>query len=141
MGWWMGMRLGLAASGGRRVRGQAICGLGIILALVVVGSTVFWPQVNLSGEFAESEVERVGLAAMDRGDNALCVKMLETATHMRRAPARAWYNLGVAYNRLHRLADAVAAYEHAAQMPDSTPDMQSAARDMRKYKDWWTKPK
>jgi cytochrome c-type biogenesis protein CcmH/NrfG len=51
----------------------------------------------------------------------------------RHAPARAWYNLGIAYQRLYRYVDALAAYEHAAQMPDATPDMPETARTMKAY--------
>jgi len=49
--------------------------------------------------------------------------------------ARAWFNLGIAYQRLERYQDALSAYEHAARMPDATGEMQTVADEMRKYLD------
>jgi len=49
---------------------------------------------------------------------------------MRHAPARVWYNLGVACQRLHHYDDAVRAFTHAAAMPDATLDMQRIGQDL-----------
>ncbi len=63
---------------------------------------------------------------------------------MRHVPARAWYNLGIAYQRSSLNSQALAAYQQAARMPDSDSRMQQTARDMKKYMDglkevqrWW----
>src|SRR5438093_6196264 len=66
-------------------------------------------------------------------DNARAVRLLELSAHMRRAPARAWFNLGIAYHRLGNYEAALAAYQHAAAMPDSTKDMQQAAQNLADY--------
>ena len=97
---------------------------------------VFWPWVNLSKN-AEPEVERAGLEALLRSDGAKAIRLLDISARMRGAPARAWYNLGIAYQRLGRDEDAVAAYEHAAAMPDATSEIQKAAEEMR----FWTSKK
>ncbi len=52
---------------------------------------------------------------------------------MRRAPAHAWYNLGIAYQRLGKYEPALAAYERAAAMEDATKNMQQAAQDLKEY--------
>ena len=80
-----------------------------------------------------SSFEREGVEALERGDNAEGVRLLEISTRMKGAPARAWMNLGTAYHRLGRLADALVAYEHAAQMPDGTSEFQKTAHDLKVY--------
>jgi hypothetical protein len=52
---------------------------------------------------------------------------------MNGAPARAWFNLGIACHRLGLYADALAAYEHASLMPDATIDFDKAAQTMKEY--------
>ena len=126
----MGVLLGLAASSKGALKWKSSAGLAAILILALTGSTVLWPWVNLS-KHAEPEVERAGLQALDRDDVAHAVKLLETSAHMRGAPARAWYNLGIAYQRLRKYDQALAAFEHAAQMPDATGDYQQIADELR----------
>jgi membrane associated rhomboid family serine protease len=130
----LGALLGLAASGQRGWRWASSAGLVVTLAGGILGSTVLWPRVNLT-ERAEAEVEHAGVAALERTDDQQAAQLLETAVHMRWAPARAWYNLGVAYHRLDRDHDAVEAFERAARMPDATQDMQTTARQMREAVD------
>lgn len=124
----MGVLLGLAISGRSTVRWKSIAGLSAVLILGLIGSMIFWPWVNCSTS-AETEVEQAGLEALDK-QPAHAVKVLEIAVRMPHAPARAWYNLGVAYERVGRSEDAVKAFEHAAEMPDADADMQKVARDM-----------
>ena len=127
-----GALLGLAASGGKAVRGKGLAGLILLIIMGLAGSTVLWPRVNLSAD-AEAEVEWAGYDALKQNDDADAVKFLERATRMRHAPARAWYNLGIAYSRMGRFDDALAAYEHAAQMPGADSNAQEAAREIREY--------
>ncbi len=130
----MGALLGLAVSSRPAVRWKCVAGLSGLLVLGLAGSTVFWPWINLSAD-AEAGVEHEGVVALEKGDVQHAVKWLETSAHMRRAPARAWYNLGIAYQTLQRTEEALAAYEHAAAMPDATDDMHKAAQEMRAYLD------
>lgn len=126
----MGMLLGLAVAGNRSEKWQGCAGLAAIMILSLLGATVFWPYVNFS-KYAEPEVEQAGLSALERGDDARAVKLLEISVRMRNAPARAWYNLGVACQRTGRYEEADAAFEHAAQMPDADSDMQKAAQEIK----------
>jgi hypothetical protein len=48
--------------------------------------------------------------------------------------ARAWYNLGIAYQRANRLTDAALAYQYAADTPDATSDMREAAKDLHYWR-------
>jgi membrane associated rhomboid family serine protease len=125
----MGVLLGFVICGRPVVRLNCMAGLAAILIFVVLGSTVFWPAINLSGTAVE-EVERAGLTALEHHEYAHAVKVLETAVQMRHAPARVWYNLGVACQRLHHYDDAVRAFTHAAAMPDATLDMQRIGQDL-----------
>jgi membrane associated rhomboid family serine protease len=114
-------------------RWQNIAAMAAVTIFFVAGSTVIWPQVNFSGD-AELDVEHAALDALDRNDVPRAIKLLQTCTHMRHAPARASYNLGVAYLRANRFDDALAAYQHAASMPGSTSEYQQAAERMKNYK-------
>jgi membrane associated rhomboid family serine protease len=124
----MGLLLGHALAGKRAVKWESAAGLAMVVILGLAGSTLFWPWVNLS-KTAESRVEQAGLDALNRSDLSRAIKFLEISTHMRNAPARAWYNLGVVYQQAGRFQDAAAAFAHAAQMPDADGDMQRAAAE------------
>ena len=126
----IGALLGLAASAQGPVKWASSAGLAAVAILTLAGATVFWPWINLSKN-AQPEVEHAGVEALERADNSKAVKLLEISARMRKAPARAWYNLGVAYERLGRYEDAAAAFEHAAQMPDATSEYRQAAEALR----------
>ncbi len=130
-----GALLGLAASGRSAVKWKGIAGLVAVMILGLAGSTVLWPRINLSAD-AESDVEWTGYEALQQNHDAEAARWLETATRMRHAPARAWYNLGIAYARLGRYDDALVAYEHAAQMPDADSKVQQAAQEIKDYLSW-----
>jgi membrane associated rhomboid family serine protease len=123
----MGMLLGLAMAGNRSVKWQSRAGLGALLILILLGATVFWSRVNFSS-YAESEIEQAGLDALNHDDVPRAMKLLEISAQRRNAPARAWYNLGVAYERAGRVDDAAAALGRAAQMPDADSQMQQTAQ-------------
>jgi membrane associated rhomboid family serine protease len=129
MGAALGALLGLAVSSTGALKLKSYIGLAVMMILILVGATVFWPQINRS-EFVEPEVERAGLDAMDHHDMPKAVKLLEISTRMKHAPARAWYNLGIAYQSAQRYDEALTALKHAAQMPDSDSGMQKIAEDM-----------
>lgn len=128
----MGGLLGLILSSDGAFKRKCIVSLAMLMALVVLGSTVFWPQINLGGNTGLF-IEMAGLDALDRNDTSQAVKLLEISTRMSHAPARAWYNLGVAYQRADRYGDAISAYEHAAQMPGGDNQMSKAADDLKLY--------
>lgn len=131
----MGALLGLAAGSQGAVKWKSIAGLVAVLILGLAGSTVFWPWVNLSAD-AEPEVESAAWEALNQNQDTNAVRLLEIATRMRHAPARAWYNLGIAYSRVERYDQALGAFEHAAQMPDADSRMQRAAKGMKEYLTW-----
>jgi len=128
----LGILLGLAVAGKRSVRWPSRAGLTALMILILLGATVFWPKANFSSD-AEAQVEHDGLEALDRGDVPHAVKLLEVSAHMRNAPARAWYNLGVACLQADRYSDALAAFKHAAQMPDADSQMRRALQDMESH--------
>jgi membrane associated rhomboid family serine protease len=131
----MGALLGAAASSQGVMRWKSCAGLVAVVILALAGATVFWPWVNLTAN-AEPEVERAGLEASDHHDNRRAVRLLEISTRMRHAPAQAWYNLGIVCQRSGKYDEALAAYEHAAQMPDADSQMQKAEEDMKNYFIW-----
>jgi membrane associated rhomboid family serine protease len=129
----LGALLGWAATGTPSMKWKAIAALAILMILSLLGSTVFWPQVNLTS-FAEEEIERIGIEALERGDNAYAAHCLETAVHIRHAPARAWYNLGVVYERERRVSEAYTCFERAATMPDADSNMRKVADDWKRWR-------
>lgn len=111
------------------------CSIAAAVALLLIGaagSTVLWPRLNVSS-YAGLQIEHAGVEALYRSDNQEAVKLLQEAVRLPRAPARAWFNLGVAYQRLNRNAEALAAFERAARLPDADADMREAAQQMKRY--------
>jgi membrane associated rhomboid family serine protease len=129
----LGVLLGLAASSRGPARLRPAAALGAIELLCLAGATVLWPAVNFTN-YKESGVERAGLDALERKEFKRGVRLLEIAAHMRNAPARAWYNLGVGYQRANRFSDAANAFQRAADMADATSDMREAARASRVWR-------
>jgi membrane associated rhomboid family serine protease len=125
----MGILLGFAICGRRQVQRESMAGLAIVLSLAILGSTVYWPLANFS-EDAIEKVEEVGLVALAKNEGPHALKLLERAAHMRHAPARMWYNLGIAYRDNGRYQDAAAAFEHAAKMPDADEKMRAIGKDL-----------
>ena len=132
MGAVLGILLGLAMSGSDDLKLKAKAGLAVLVVLIFLGGTVFWPQVNFSKN-AEAEVEHAGYDALKHNDNRNAVKWLELASRMNHAPARAWYNLGIAYQRTRRNEEAIAAYNRAASLPDANPQLQQEAQEMATF--------
>ena len=122
-----GVLLGFAICGRRQVQRECVVGLAIVLCLGILGSTVYWPSLNFS-RFAKEEVEDAGLRALQNNEVPRAVKLLERAAHTRNAPARMWFNLGIAYQYAGRDPDSNAAFKHAAQMPDANDEMRAAGR-------------
>ena len=130
MGAVLGFFLGLiATSSGLRILWNST-GLVACLLWCLTGSTVLWPRFNLSAD-AQADAERAGIEALTRSDNPRGLRLLKLSAHMKNAPARTWFNLGVAYHRTGNAEAALAAYEHAAAMPDATKDMYEAAQTLR----------
>ena len=128
----VGALIGWATASQRISRAASIAGIALIALLSLAGSTIWWPHVNRT-EFAQTEVERAGVEALNSHENVRAVKLLRQSAHMKAAPARAWYNLGVAYQRSGDLVGALTAYEHAARMPEADEDIQKTARQMKEY--------
>lgn len=126
----LGILLGLGIAGNARLKLQSIATLIVLLILIVLGSTVYWPEVNFTTN-PRDEMERAGVDALSNHDYEQGKKLLERCVQMKGAPARAWYNLGVAYERLHDYARASKAFEHAAEMSDALPQMRAAAESMK----------
>jgi membrane associated rhomboid family serine protease len=111
---------------------KSILPMSIILAFGLIGSMFFWPWINLSGE-AGAEVERAGIAALDRTNDVHAVKVLEIAVGLKHARAGAWYNLGVAYVRTGNYAAANRAFKHAAEMPDADQQIRAVGQVMGSF--------
>ena len=128
----LGALLGFTVTSTGPAKGWRSAGVTVVILLSLIGSTLLWPRLNISAD-AQAEVERAGVNALYRSDNARAAKLLELSAHMKRAPAHAWYNLGIAYHRLGNYEAALGAYEHAAGMSDATKDMTKAAQDLKDY--------
>ncbi len=128
----MGALLGLATSSRGVSRRQSVAGLVGLLILSLVGATLFWPWIAFS-QYAQAELEYEGSQALEHNEDQRARRLLEISAHLRHAPARNWYNLGIAYQRLKQYEAALAAFEHAAQMPEATADMRQVAQEMKDY--------
>jgi membrane associated rhomboid family serine protease len=124
-----GFLLGYVIGGKWPARLKSGLALAALTALLVAGSTVWWPYVNFS-EYSEAYVENTALERLDHGDKKGAVQFLETATKMRKAGARTWYNLGIAYRDSGQLDKALAAAKHAVSLPDATDDMRGLVGEL-----------
>jgi membrane associated rhomboid family serine protease len=114
---------------GKRKRWAFIALIALVI-LPLLGSTLFWPWVNLS-DYKYEAFSFVGWQALDKGDNSKALRWLERGVKNKNADAETWFNLGIAYHRLDRDADALRAYERAAQLPSATSEMRQLAQRMR----------
>jgi membrane associated rhomboid family serine protease len=130
----MGALLGLTISARGKEKLSSAAALTALLLLIAAG-TFFWPQINFSST-AEAEMERAGVDALESGELMKATRLLEVASTMRRAQARTWYNLGVAYQRRRQYQDAYAAFERAARISGGNPEYRDAARDMKAAAAW-----
>jgi membrane associated rhomboid family serine protease len=134
MGAVMGALLGFTICGRVVTKAASIAGAVVISLLAVGGTTIWWPRVNQSG-YAQTEIERSGVEALYEKNNTNAVRLLELSAHMKGAPARTWYNLGIAHQRLKENEQALAAYEQAAHMTDADDQIRKTAQDMKEYLD------
>jgi superkiller protein 3 len=79
------------------------------------------PWVNLAAEGARGEFE-LGFDAMKAGRNDEGVRWLRDATKINPRDATAWYDLGLAYSRLNREEEAIAAFERAHRLQPANAD-------------------
>lgn len=127
-----GALLGAAAASRGSGQWYSIGAAVALLLMGVAGSTILWPRLNVSS-YAGLQIEHAGVEALYRADDKKAAELLEQAVRLRHAPAHAWFNLGIAYQRLNRHQDALAAYEHAAVLPDADAHMREAAHQMKHY--------
>ena len=128
----MGALIGWTVSSDGILRTASIAGATLISLLALGGSTIWWPQLNHT-EFAQTEVERAGVEALAKNESARAVRLLEMSTRMKTAPARTWFNLGIAYQQAKDYERALSAYEHAAHMPGADNQMRETAEQMKTY--------
>jgi membrane associated rhomboid family serine protease len=88
---------------------------GALLLAVIACATVARPWVNLSKNGAHGEFE-LGYAALRAQHNEEALRWFKDVTRMRPRQPEAWFNLAIAYDRLGRRADAMAAYEKAYRL-------------------------
>lgn len=95
-------------------RVAALASIGAVLAFSWAGATTLRPRVNLSHDMHGSF--QLGYQALQGGkfEEAIAHYRLAVATDPKSAAA--WYNLGIAYESLHRDREAVDAYKHAYEI-------------------------
>jgi membrane associated rhomboid family serine protease/Flp pilus assembly protein TadD len=128
----LGYLVGLAVTGPAIQRRMAIVSTAVIVLAVVGGSTVARPWVNLARDGGHGEVE-LGIDALKAGRNEEGVRWLRDATRMNPRDALAWYDLGVAYTRLKREDDAIAAFERAHQLEPANAEYLASFATHRAY--------
>jgi len=104
----------------------------VVLASVVLAAAVGRPYVNFSGIVAD-ESGYLGYRALKDGDANQAVEYLETAVRLKPQDSGNWFNLGVAYYRLQRLDDAVAAYQRAIELSPDNADFKKALIQLKAY--------
>ena len=121
-----GMLLGLAISAPRQKRQAAIAGLALLVVGVMVGSTVARPWINMSSNRGGEEFY-AGYQALKMDRNAEALSWLKDTTIMRPKDAAAWFDMGLAYDRLNRHDEAVKAYQRAHELEPGDASYEAAA--------------
>jgi membrane associated rhomboid family serine protease len=123
----LGALLAYAGSvrGSRRI--AAAAAVVLLLGASVAGATAFRPAINFS-QFGYSGDFRLGYDALVAEHNESAARYLRRAASYRRVDSACWYDLGLAYQRLGRNAEAVDAYRHALALKPNDAKYQAALR-------------
>lgn len=121
----LGFLVGLAITGPTKQRLMAIASVVAIVVAVVAGSTVARPWVNLAAEGGRGEFE-LGVDALKAGRNDEGVRWLRDVIRINPREATAWYDLGVAYSRLDRADESIAAFERAHELEPANAEYAAA---------------
>ncbi len=111
-------------------RAAAAAALGVTLAAFIAGATVGRPFVNLAPD-AGAEEAAAGYDALTKNDNVTAIRWLRDATRMSPHEYGYWVNLGIAYQRLDRRAEAAAAYERALKLKPGDKDILASYEALR----------
>ena len=130
MGACLGALLGLSVAGRGNSRSLGMAGAALMIAMVIAGSTMLWPRVNLTEE-AEAYVENLGITRMQHDDPKGALPYLETSVKMHHTRAGAWYNLGLVYQELGRNKEALAAFDRALAMPDADENIRKVIPELK----------
>ena len=116
-------------------------GAGSVLLLTsaaLAGATVARPWVNLSkyagGVFAKDagdDEAQLGYDALTARHNNQAVRWYSDAVRMNPREPSFWYDLGIAYQRLMRNADAATAYQRASELSPANEQYKSAFEAVR----------
>jgi tetratricopeptide (TPR) repeat protein len=121
----LGFLVGLGITGPTKQRLMAIASVFAIVVGVVAGSTVARPWVNLAAEGGRGEFE-LAVEALKAGRNDEGVRWLRDAIRINPREATAWYDLGVAYSRLDRADESIAAFERAHELEPANAEYAAA---------------
>ena len=126
-GWVLGALTGAAVTAGSQAkRGLYWLSLILCLGLVTLGSTAGRRYVNFSTNVGE-DWAIIGTEALKDRDYRRAVEFLEAAVGANGRHTGWWRNLGIAYEKLDRFAEAADAFERSYQLDPSATDMRDAA--------------
>ena len=97
---------------------------GVVAGLIVLGvcgSTFLRPYVNFSNRGGYEE-EKWGYDELMANRNQEALRWLRDAVKYQPKMALFWENLGIAYQRLNHMSEAVNAYERAYELEPTNPD-------------------
>lgn len=102
-------------------------GLAAFTTTSLAAATVLRPLVNVS-IFPGLDRFELGNSAFRAGDHAEAARRYEQAVAYPRVDPAAWFNLGLAYERLGRMEEAGEAFARAAEMAPERDDFQAKAK-------------
>lgn len=130
-GWILGMLLGLMIADRHAKRVAWGVAVALFLAATGILASVLRPMVNLS-ESGNYDEFQLGYDALKAGQNEGAAIHLRRAVAYRRADATAWYDLGIAEERLGHAAAATDAFRRASEMKPEDAEFRTAFRSAQR---------
>lgn len=97
-----------------------------MLVAVLIGCTWGRPWINFSKDRGDAEGQ-IAYDDLQAGRNEDALAWLRDAVRMQPNTPSYWFNMGIAYERLSRQAEASAAYRKALELEPDNPEYKSAA--------------
>jgi membrane associated rhomboid family serine protease len=121
-----GALVGWSICGPRRQLVAAAAALFMLVSSVLVGATIARPWINLARDRGQDE-GYLGYQFLVARNEQEAIRWLRDAAQMNPQEATYWFDLGIAYDDLHRTSEATVAYRRALDLEPYNAKYEAAA--------------